>query len=96
MGYAWRVWKLYNPQRNITGHGFRIVFERPMNQFFINLYIPTGTMVVISFVSFIIPVETVPGRMTLLVTTFLMLVNIGNSRRQSAPKVQTDFSYLRI
>ena len=73
--------------RNFTGRGFWIHFRRPQTQYIINIYIPTGTMVVVSFISFIIPVEMVPGRMALLVTIFLMLVNIGNSERSVSPNV---------
>ena len=52
-----------------------------------NVYLPTGTLVLISWISFFVPAELVPGRMALLVTIFLMLVNISNSARSNAPKV---------
>jgi hypothetical protein len=45
-------------------------------------------MILISFISFIIPVEMLPGRMALLVTIFLMLVNIANSERTRSPTVR--------
>jgi hypothetical protein len=56
-------------------------------QYAISIYVPTTAMVIVSFISFIVPVEMVPGRMTLLVTIFLMLVNIGNSERSRLPMV---------
>ena len=41
--------------------------------------------VVTSWVSFLIKPEVVPGRMALLVTLFLVLINIFNSVREQAP-----------
>ena len=40
---------------------------------------------VTSWVSFLIKPEVVPGRMGLLVTLFLVLINIFNSVREQAP-----------
>jgi uncharacterized membrane protein len=51
----------------------------PFLQCATSIYVPMTAMVVVSFISFI--VETVSGRMAVLVTFFLMLVNIGNSER---------------
>jgi hypothetical protein len=39
-------------------------------------YLPSGLFVVVSWVSFLIPPEIVAGRMSLLITLFLVLVNI--------------------
>ena len=39
------------------------------------------------FPSFLVPPESVPGRMTILVTVFLVLVNIFNSITSNIPKV---------
>ena len=47
----------------------------------------------LSFLSFLVPPESVPGRMTILVTVFLVLVNIFNSITSNIPKV---FRSLRI
>jgi hypothetical protein len=57
-------------------------------QYAVSIYVPTTAMVLVSFISFIVPVEMVPGRMALLVTIFLMLVNIGNSARSRLPMVR--------
>ncbi len=51
------------------------------------VYLTTGLFVVVSWISFIVPPEVVPGRMALLVTLFLVLVNIFNSVTANAPKV---------
>ena len=41
-----------------------------------------------SWVSFVIPPEVIPGRMSLLVTIFLVLVNIFNSVTINTPKAE--------
>ena len=45
------------------------------------VYLPSFMFVVTSWVSFLIKPEVVPGRMALLVTLFLVLINIFNSVR---------------
>jgi hypothetical protein len=62
----------------------------------VNIYVPTAAMVIVSFISFMVPVEIVPGRMALLITIFLMLVNIGNSERSRSPIVRTLAIQFRI
>ena len=42
-----------------------------------------------SFIGFLIPADKVPGRMALLVTIFLMLVNISNTELNRGPVVST-------
>ena len=42
--------------------------------------------VIVSWISFLVPPESVPGRMTILVTVFLCLVNIFNSITNKIPK----------
>ena len=49
------------------------------------MYLPSFMFVVTSWVSFLIKPEVVPGRMGLLVTLFLVLINIFNSVREQAP-----------
>ena len=44
-------------------------------------------LLLISFIGFFIPVEMIPGRMALLVTIFLMLVNISSSEKADGPNV---------
>ena len=52
-----------------------------------NTYLPTALLTIASFISFLIPVDVVPGRMALLVTIFLMLVNIRATERRMGPFV---------
>ena len=49
-------------------------------------FLPSGLLVPVSWTGFLIPVETVPGRMALLVTTFLMLVNLLVSEEGRNPR----------
>ena len=41
-----------------------------------------------SWIGFFIPVEIVPGRMALLVTIFLMLINTANTSRENNPSAE--------
>jgi hypothetical protein len=50
----------------------------------INVYFPSSILVVASWVSFLIPPELVPGRMSLLVTVLLMLISISVNNRLTA------------
>ena len=47
----------------------------------VQVYLPSLMFVVVSWVSFTIKPEVVPGRMALLVTLFIVLINIFNSVR---------------
>ena len=47
-----------------------------------------GLFVIVSWISFLIPMDVIPGRMALLVTLFLVLVNIFNTVTTNTPKVR--------
>ena len=66
--------------------GFRIGFRRSSGPFIMNVFLPTGMLTFISFIGFLIPVDIVPGRMALLVTIFLMLVNISAQEHNKGSK----------
>ena len=68
--------------------GFTLVLKRSPTPFFMNVYLPTALLTISSFIGFMIPVDVVPGRMALLVTTFLMLVNISSTERNRGPVVR--------
>ena len=60
-----------------------------------NTYLPTALLTFASFIGFLIPVDMVPGRMALLVTIFLMLVNIRSTEQRTGPvvsQISTRFS----
>ena len=49
---------------------------------------PPGLFVVVSWISFLVNPEVIPGRMTLLVTIFLVLINIFNTIQTNSPKAE--------
>ena len=51
----------------------------------VQVYLPSAMFVIVSWVSFLVKPEVVPGRMAMLVTLFLVLINIFNSVRSVAP-----------
>lgn len=57
-----------------------------MSHYIITYYFPAGMFVIVSWISFLVPPESVPGRMTILVTVFLVLVNIFNSITSNIPR----------
>ena len=71
--------------------GFTAILVRSPSKFLMNIYLPTGLLTAASFIGFLIPVDLVPGRMALLVTIFLMIVNIRSTEQRMGPKVSIIF-----
>ncbi len=67
--------------------GFELTLRRKVSHYIITYYLPSGMFVIVSWISFLVPPAVVPGRMTLLVTVFLVLVNIFNTITTNIPKV---------
>ena len=63
-------------QKNIGSFGFDIKLERIVQPYLLQYYIPCITIVLVSMISFLIPLTAIPGRVTLVVTLFLTLTNI--------------------
>merc|ERR1711953_665479 len=80
--------RYYLPQEtgNYSVAGFKLYMERKMTHYVITYYLPSGLFVVVSFTSFLIPSDDIQGRMALLVTLFLILVNIFNTTTTNSPK----------
>ena len=92
--YEWTILSIetlnrtrYNIPEETNLSGFLVVLARNPSPFYINTYLPTGLLTIISFIGFVIPVDLVPGRMALLVTIFLMLVNISSTEKSRGPIV---------
>ena len=68
--------------------GFIAAFKRSPSPYYTNVYLPSAALTITSFAGFLIPPEIVPGRMGLLVTIFLMLVNISSTERNRGPAVR--------
>ena len=89
---------------NYSLTGFEMTLRRNSLKYLVNYYLPSGLFVVVSWVriysienilktyflqaGFLIPPEIVPGRMTLLVTIFLVLINIFNNVTSNSPNVE--------
>ena len=56
--------------------------------YIITYSLPSGLFVLVSWISFLIPPDIVPGRMALLITLFLVLVNIFNNVNTNSPKAR--------
>ena len=68
--------------------GFIVRMKRSPTPYFTNVYLPTALLTLTSYIGFFIPVDTEEGRrITLLVTVFLMLVNISSTERNRGPEV---------
>ena len=65
--------------------GFTINLHRNRAQIFFQVYLTCILFVIVSWASFIINPEVVPGRMGLLVTIFLVLINIFNGAKLNEP-----------
>ena len=50
----------------------------------------------VSWISFIVPPDVIPGRLTLLITLFLVLVNIFNGVTTNTPKAEGNLITLSI
>merc|ERR1719150_2779917 len=78
----------YAEAGNYSITGFEMTLTRNVAKYLYIYYLPSGLFVVVSWVSFLIPPEVVPGRMALLVTLFLVLTNIFNTITNISPNVE--------
>ncbi|XP_059083258.1 glutamate-gated chloride channel alpha-like [Tigriopus californicus] len=65
--------------------GFQIHLERKMSTYIFNYYLPSGLFVIVSWMSYVIPPDSIPARITLIITTFLVLVNIATTAFSKFP-----------
>lgn len=68
--------------------GFCLHLKRISTPYLLNYYLPSALFVCVSWTSYTIPVDAIPGRIALIVTTFLSLVNIANSAFETSPQNQ--------
>ncbi|KAJ7391670.1 hypothetical protein OS493_017367 [Desmophyllum pertusum] len=78
-------------ERYIDGTRAKLVarfwFKRRLGYAFLQIYIPTMMLVVLSWLSFWIPQDSIPARVALGSTTVLSIVTFTGSFRSSLPKV---------
>ena len=72
-------------ESNVTT-GFRVRMVRKTAVYIYTYFVPCGLMVIVSWVSFAVDVDAVPGRLGLLLTLLLMTINLNNSASNSIPK----------
>ena len=70
---------------NYSVCGFKVELKRRSFKYVFNNYIPGALFVIVSWVSFLIPPDLIPGRMNLLVGLFLVLINSFNSATAEIP-----------
>ena len=56
--------------------GIKLTMQRIRQSFYVKYYIPCGAIVLVSQLGFFIPVTAIPGRVSLLITLFLSLINL--------------------
>merc|ERR1719192_79177 len=96
LDYEIKIKQLAGPDRIFVGGalgnyslaGFEMILHRHISHYIINYYLPSGLFVVVSWISFLVPADIIPGRMALLVTLFLVLVNIFNTVTTNTPKAE--------
>ena len=74
-----------NESTDFAKCGFNVVLRRTRIQMLFQVYLTFALFVIVSWVSFVIKPDVVPGRMGLLITVFLVLINIFNGVKSKAP-----------
>jgi hypothetical protein len=69
--------------------GFYLFIKRNPRSMGYTYFLPCGLLVLISWVSFAINYDVVPGRLGLLLTVLLMIININNSLVDTIPASET-------
>ena len=78
----------YGDLGNFSLAGFQFRLQRHMGKYVMNYHLPSGLFVLVSWISFFISPAVVPGRMGLLVTMFLVLINTFNTINSKSPTVE--------
>ena len=73
----------------VSTYGCTLLLKRKLSMHVMETYVPTSLFLVASWISFLIPPEVVPGRMTLLVTLLLVQINLSLTKTKDAPRATT-------
>nr|CAD7403947.1 unnamed protein product [Timema cristinae] len=79
------VFPLFVTSGNSSTLRLYLTLDRELTPHLLETYLPTGLFVIISWGSFTVKPENVPGRMVLLVTNLLSLVTLFESVRNNSP-----------
>ncbi|CAG7832575.1 unnamed protein product [Allacma fusca] len=66
---------------------FTVLLRRKLSYHLIQTYLPSALFIIVSWLSFLIPPESVPGRMACCMTTLLTLTAMFAAVRQNTPNV---------
>ena len=50
---------------NYSLAGFEMILHRHISHYIINYYLPSGLFVVVSWISFLVPADIIPGKLTI-------------------------------
>lgn len=81
------------PPKGSDHIGFNITLKRIVSPYIYKYYLPCAAIVVVSQISFIIPISCIPGRVALVVTQFLTLTNIFIYQMVSCCFIKTTVLY---
>ncbi|XP_040569238.1 glutamate-gated chloride channel alpha [Lepeophtheirus salmonis] len=65
----------------------KIILKRNINYHLLQTYLPSGIFVVVAWLSLFLPPQSIPGRITMAMTTLLTLAAMFGAVRQSTPRV---------
>ena len=71
--------------------GFNMKLKRIRSPYIYKYYLPCAAIVLVSQISFTIPISSIPGRVSLVVTQFLTLTNIFIYQMVSCCSIETTF-----
>ena len=75
----------YSSSAFISCTSVQLLLRREFHPFLVRFYLPSAIFVLVSWISFTIDPRVVPGRMALLVTLLLMLINVSTGLSDSVP-----------
>lgn len=64
-----------------------VLLRRKISYHLLQTYLPSGLFVIVAWLSLFLPPESIPGRVTMAMTTLLTLAAMFGAVRQSTPKV---------
>ena len=79
LDYEIKIKQLAGPDRIFVGGalgnyslaGFEMILHRHVSHYIINYYLPSGLFVVVSWISFLVPADIIPGILILIETQML-------------------------
>ncbi|XP_045111698.1 glutamate-gated chloride channel alpha-like isoform X2 [Portunus trituberculatus] len=85
----------YSVQQQNTSHTtgsfpllmVEVALKRRISYHLMNTFLPSGLFVCVSWLTFLVPADQIPGRMVLTITTLLTLVSMFAAVREESPKV---------